>query len=80
MEKLRFIKDHSSKRFKKGQVVEMPKENVAAWIASGFCVLDSEEKIELGNVNGSMKKVSDSKENLKSGTKSQKKLSKNKKK
>lgn len=44
MEKLRFIKDHPNARFKKGQVVDMPKENVKAWIDSGYCVLDSEPK------------------------------------
>jgi len=44
MEKLRFIKDHPNARFKKGQVIDMPKENVKAWIASGYCVLDSEPK------------------------------------
>lgn len=44
MEKLRFIKDHPNARFKKGQVIDMPKENVQGWIASGYCVLDSEPK------------------------------------
>jgi hypothetical protein len=44
MEKLRFIKDHPNAGFKKGQIVNMPKENVKAWIDSGYCALGSEPK------------------------------------
>ena len=35
MVKIKFIKNHSS-GFRKGQIVDMPKDNVAAWIASGY--------------------------------------------
>ena len=34
MVKIKFIKDHRC--FKKGQIVDMPKDNVSAWTASGY--------------------------------------------
>ena len=35
MVKIKFLKDHSS-GFRKGQIVDMPKDNVSAWVASGY--------------------------------------------
>ena len=35
MVKIKFLKDHSS-GFRKGQIVDMPKDNVSAWTASGY--------------------------------------------
>jgi len=34
MVKIKFIKDHRC--FKKGQIVDMPKDNVSAWTTSGY--------------------------------------------
>ena len=37
MTKLKFIKDHPSRRYKKGDIIEVPKESVNAWIKAGYC-------------------------------------------
>jgi hypothetical protein len=79
MEKLRFIKDHPTASFKKNQVVQMPEANVQAWIDSGYCVKDKEESVDLGNVKGSMKDLSVSKESQNNGGKSQKRFGSKKK-
>ena len=86
MEQIKFIKNHPSNRFKKGDLIDMPKENVAAWIRSGYAVLPREIGENEGNVTTSMKVGGESKENLlsggdvqsKSGKKNKKKNRKNK--
>ena len=42
MVKIKFIKDHRC--FKKGQIVDMPKENVSAWTTSGYAEVLKIEK------------------------------------
>ena len=36
MPKIKFIKDHPNKRFKKGDTIEIPDESFSAWIKSGY--------------------------------------------
>mgnify|MGYP003640512880 CR=1 FL=1 len=49
MPELKFLKDHPSRRFKKGDVINMPKESVNAWLISGYAILkDTLEDSELG--------------------------------
>jgi len=78
---LKFIKDHPSRRFKKGDIVQMPKENIDAWIKSGYAVESNKETgDDLGNVETSSEDGGQSKENLINGGGSQKKSSKKNKK
>jgi hypothetical protein len=41
MHKVRFIKDHPSKRFKKGDKIEIPDEILDVWIQSGYIETNS---------------------------------------
>lgn len=50
MTQIKFIKNHPSRRFRKGDVVDMPKENVDAWLASGYAVL----KDDVGDAEGNL--------------------------
>lgn len=50
MTEIKFIKDHPSKRFKKGDVVKMPTENIDAWIKSGYAALPNEVEENVGNL------------------------------
>jgi len=80
MIELKFIKDHSSRRFKKGDVVEMPDENVKAWIDAGYCKLQSDVGDTAGNVETSTEVGGGIKESSANGGNLQKKLSKKNKK
>lgn len=63
MQEIKFIKDHPSKRFKKGDIVPMPTENVEAWVMSGYAILNEVEDV-MGNVPTSSENGGeDSKEN-----------------
>lgn len=56
MTELKFIKDHPSRRFKKGDIVEMPNENVDAWLKSGYVVVPKDDTGDaVGNVQSSSK-------------------------
>ena len=76
MPKIKFIKDHPSRRFKKGDVVEIPEESYAAWINSGYIQTKDLGGNE-GNVEASLKEANTEK-NSSSGGKSPKKFGKKK--
>jgi len=76
MTDIKFIKDHPSRRFKKGDIIQMPNENIEAWIKSGYCKLANEIGEALGNVESS----SIGGEVLESNSKKQSKFGKDKKK
>lgn len=76
MPTVKFIKNHPSNRFKKGDKIDIPKESLAAWIKSGYIETEGNK---MGNVEA-LKDGQSSKKSSVSGGKSQKKLSKNKKK
>lgn len=80
MTEVEFIKDHPSGRFKKGQIVKMPKGNVDAWLSSGYVIVPKDTGEPEGNVESSLKDGEVSKENPVSGGESQKKSGKKKKK
>ena len=76
MQEIKFVKDHPSKRFKKGDIVPMPSGNVEAWVISGYAILNEVEDV-VGNVPTSSENGGvDSKKNANK----QSKFGKNKKK
>ena len=79
MQQIKFIKDHPSRKFKKGDLIDMPKENVEAWVSSGYAVLPNDSGEAVGNVEASTKVGEKSNESSGNGGKPQSKLSKNKK-
>ena len=76
MQEIKFVKNHPSKRFKKGDIIEMPLENIDAWLKSGYAKLNEAEDI-VGNVPTSSQ---DGGGNLEENANKQSKFGKNKKK
>lgn len=78
MTEIIFVKDHPSGRFKKGKVIKVQDESLAAWLKSDCVKLNNIVGEILGNVEAPLKDGEQPKENSNGGGSSQKKSSKKK--